>query len=77
MNNDISTAGAERFAGVLSQCAALAHLDLYYNGSAMPEHKGFKESWSGREGGLFLDYVELEDQGGADKGEDEDPQVED
>ncbi len=30
-NNEIGSAGAERLAGVLAQCASLAHLDLSYN----------------------------------------------
>jgi len=30
--NIIDVAGAERLAGVLPQCRALAHLDLSYNG---------------------------------------------
>jgi hypothetical protein len=78
VNNDIGTAGAERLAGVLPQCAALAHLDLYYNWIGDAGAQRLTESRSGLEGGLFLDYEEeLEDQTGADEGEDEEPQVKD
>ena len=79
MNNDIGTAWAERLAGVLQACAALAHLDLYYNCIGDAEAQRLTESWNGLEGGLFPDYEEeeLEDQADADEGEDEDPQVED
>jgi len=53
--NKIGDAGAERLAGVLGQCTALAHLNLSFNGISDAGAERLTESWSGPEGGLFLD----------------------
>jgi hypothetical protein len=53
--NKIGDAGAELLAGVLGQCTALTHLNLSFNGISDAGAERLTESWSGPEGGLFLD----------------------
>jgi hypothetical protein len=45
---------------VLQECVVLVHLDLYYNCIGDDVAQSLTESWSGLEGGLFLDYKEEE-----------------
>ena len=68
---------------MLTQCTALDHLNIDYNGIGGAGAQRLTESWSGSEGELFLDSEEsekesdLEDEEDTDEGEDEDDQDED
>ena len=54
-NNWIGEDGVGKLAEVLPRCPALAYLNLEYNGIGDAGAKRLIESWSGPEGGLFLD----------------------
>jgi Ran GTPase-activating protein (RanGAP) involved in mRNA processing and transport len=45
---------AERLAGVLAQCTALAHLNLSYNGIKDVGKERLRFSWHGQASGLHL-----------------------
>ncbi len=53
-DNDIGSGGAESFAGVLGQCAALAHLDLNGNNIDAVEEGRIRASWCGQVSALAL-----------------------
>ncbi len=52
--NRIGDAGAERLAGVLPRCPALAHLDLSGNGIGTAGEGTLRASWRGQASGLVF-----------------------
>jgi Ran GTPase-activating protein (RanGAP) involved in mRNA processing and transport len=52
--NRIEAAGAERLAGGLAQCTALAHLNLSFNGIGTVAEGRLRASWRDQASGLLL-----------------------